>query len=178
MPKLIIHYFVCALAAIVVILSICFAIVGVYGILTGNSSGWLVFLFFGTAAVFLLSEFWSQRRSRKERLGGMSEEEFKDFKEREDRKEKITVELVEEFVIQSRKGEPIPPWLKFPGPCPFHIFWRMGHGESYISEEFGPFMIGLSINERQDYFHRYDLGENWPDRSFWYDAWIEWEDDY
>ncbi len=171
------HYVTHIFQSFVVIACLCFSFTGIYIIFSGDSKGWLVLIFFGACALFLIHDFWEQYRSRKERLGGMSEKEFKDSVEREEKKEMDTIELVTEFSFQLREGEPEPPWLRFPGYSPFHIFWRMGPGESYIVKTFGPYMSELNLEQRRDYFQRYDLGDKWRDRKHWYNSWIDWEEE-
>ena len=88
----------------------------------------------------------------------------------------ITVALAAACTPQRRLGEPEPPWLAFPHLDPFHILWRMGAGEDYIYGVFWPFWRILDQTAREDYFRRYDLGLDWPDRDAWYYGWVDDED--
>lgn len=84
--------------------------------------------------------------------------------------------LIERKNIKPRAGEPLPPWIKFPGFPFFDGLERFGAtGIHDIYKEWTSFWTGLTINQRQEYFRHYDLGDEWPDRSNWYQLWVAWE---
>ncbi|MGI9234685.1 MAG: hypothetical protein ACR2RD_13710 [Woeseiaceae bacterium] len=101
------------------------------------------------------------------KLLGVSEEEIRRDDERKEREKEITIELVENFALPPGKDEPLPPWIEVPGVDPYHMIWRMG-AEGYLRDEFFPFFDKLDRDQREEYFARYDLGEDWPVRGSWY----------
>ena len=80
--------------------------------------------------------------------------------------ERIAAELVDQLPLQRRAGEPLPPWIEEPGAGPYHVIWRMG-AEGYLRDEFFPFFSRLDKDQQEEYFARYDLGDEWPDRESW-----------
>ena len=158
-----------------------FALVGFYGIVTGHAAGFWSWVAFGSAvaAIHVLRSDGGPSRSRDEALDeqakmlGISKQDLVARIERHEREEQIAARLVKEFKLPEGDGDPLPPWIKYPGPGPYHICWRMGDGESYINGTFGPFMVALDKSQREQYFARYDLGPDWPDRQFWYHGWVE-----
>lgn len=117
---------------------------------------------------FRLESTYDVDLAERARLTGISEEVLRANDERGDREKEITIKLVKDFPLPSGSDEPIPPWIKYPGWGPYHAFWRMGDGESYLERPFVPFMTTLDKSEREQYFARYDLGPKWPHRDYWY----------
>ncbi|NNM14629.1 MAG: hypothetical protein HKO58_09900 [Gammaproteobacteria bacterium] len=100
-----------------------------------------------------------------------------DQREADARKEAAR-QLVAEKNIQPREGEPLPPWLKFPGHDFFSALERFGfYGseEEYRDKEWFSYFNDLTINQRHAYFNYYDLGDQWLQRSDWEYSWLTWE---
>ncbi len=161
------------------------AALGLYGIVIGFSLGWIALVLSG--ALLGGYAYWtddgpyssgasSDDVAYRAKAAGISIEEMRAIDAKIDHEHQITVALVEKFSLPSGRDEPLPPWIEFPGFSPYHIFWRMGAGESYLLDPFWPFMSALDKSERERYFARYDLGEEWPHRQDWYRGWVEKDD--
>ena len=154
---------------------------GLYGIVSGFSLGWIALVLSGVQLGGYA--YWidglsgganpSDDLAYRAKAAGVSLEEMRAIDARIDDEHQSAAALVEKFSLPSGRDEPLPPWIEFPGFSPYHIFWRMGAGESYLLDPFGPFMAELDKSEREKYFSRYDLGEEWPHRQDWYYGWVE-----
>ena len=155
------------------------AALGLYGIVIGSGLGWI--------ALVLSGALWGgyiystddgpyggdASATNRAKAAGISVEEMRAIDAKMEHEHQLVVALVEKFSLPSNRNEPLPPWIEFPGFDPLHGFWRMGAGESYLRDPFWPFMAALAKSEREKYFARYDLGDEWPHREYWYFSCVE-----
>jgi hypothetical protein len=90
--------------------------------------------------------------------------------------------LISEAAFTKTSGEPLPPWiariypLDIPGIDEIDVFsksggddywfWRGGDGGSYRTG-FLQYFYALSLEQRVEYFRKYDLGARWSEREKW-----------
>ncbi len=155
------------------------AALGLYGIVIGSSLGWIALVLSGAlwgGYIFFTDDGPYSRSAsvtNRAKAAGISVEEMRAIDAKHDHEHQVVVALVEKFSLPSIRDEPLPPWIEFPGFDPFHGFWRMGAGESYLRDPFWPFMAALDKSARERYFARYDLGDEWPHRRHWYYACVQ-----
>lgn len=76
----------------------------------------------------------------------------------------IRAELLKDGPYDELRRPMLPPWLKYPELDSSSIGWRMGYGESYISE-FGPWYEGLSESGKLRYQSIYPATGEWE--GYW-----------
>jgi hypothetical protein len=134
-------------------------------------------MLFGACAAYLAWDLYNTRSARPREIDRQfSRADMAALTAKMARDAQITVTLAAACFPEKRPGEPQPPWLAFPDMGVTHIGWRMGAGESYIHSVFWPFWRHLDQAAREDYFRRYDLGADWPERDAWYYGWVDVED--
>ena len=69
--------------------------------------------------------------------------------------------LKERYENKLKHTPPKPPWIKFPNYHPSDIFWRMGDGESYISDYFSIYFQYASKAEINSYKIKYPEHSDW-----------------
>mgnify|MGYP006128788359 FL=1 len=69
--------------------------------------------------------------------------------------------LKERYDKELKHNPPIPPWIKFPDYHPSEIFWRMGEGESYISDYVFTYFKYASKAEINAYKIKYPAPADW-----------------
>ena len=69
--------------------------------------------------------------------------------------------LKERYENELKHNPPIPPWIKFPDYHPSEIFWRMGEGESYISDYVFTYFKYASKAEINAYKIKYPEPADW-----------------
>ena len=94
---------------------------------------------------------------------GMSQEEWNNHLEINER---FKQERKLRFDKELKKNPPVPPWVKYPEHPPYDIFWRMGTGETYLTEYMWPYLEYASEEELKAYKKKYPAAGEW---SGWYD---------
>ena len=75
-------------------------------------------------------------------------------------------ERIERFENELKHTPPVPPWIKYPDYSRYDMFWRMGVGETYISEYISPYFQLSTKQAIQEYRKKYPEPNSW---SGWYD---------
>ncbi len=96
-----------------------------------------------------------------------------------------TLKLINKMEFSKASDELIPPWIVCIHPkeetiekeClnykdashywPEDWYWYGGEGGTYWGKYFLPFFDSLSVNDRKEYFRKYDLGREWIERDLW-----------
>lgn len=136
----------------------------------------------GTSSVAM---FWLRKSKRAELAEDVQGEEafdgyIEDYK-------RTLLRLISDRAISKRAGEPLAPWFCYHYPLEFDrkrldalgvpflmyaekdsFFWHTLNA-ARCTFEFRTHLASLELQDRIDYFRRFDLGPNWPDRLAWFE---------